>query len=277
MKSNVQSAATASYQRRRYRHVYRVARRFMEWARYDRRYRTRLTEELFRKHAIPFERQRVFELGFGSGELLLRFDTTSSIHGCDISESAVTTMQKDPRARDYQNPTFVHSSSSGDAVFPADEYDIVIASHVIEHVPDDLAMLRSMAAHTRLGGYALFFMPLEPPRHNPDHARSYTAAGFCELLTRAGFCAVDVRENFRYASHFVQSVNWPSRARLPVIGPLVEVAKTLALAVPPTGFVRWVEEPLERLHIAPYQLMVLARRVADGAPQEPVRALSCAG
>jgi hypothetical protein len=121
-------------------------------------------------------------------------------------------------------------------------------------------MLRTMAQHTRVGGYGLFFMPLEPPRHNPDHARTYTAAGFSKLLGEAGFTPVDVSENFRYASHFVQSVNWPSRARLPIVGPMVEVAKTLALAVPPTGFVRWVEEPLARLHIPPYQLMVLARR-----------------
>lgn len=262
MQNNVLRAATASYQRDRYRHVYRFPRRLMEWVRYDRRYRIRLIEDLFRRHAIPFERQRVFEFGFGSGEMLLRFDTTSVLHGCDISKSAVLQMQSDERAIGYRETCFVEPGADGVPVFPAEEYDIVIASHVLEHVPDDALTLRALASHLRPGGYGVFFMPLEAPRHNPDHARTYTAAGFSDLLRAVGFQPVEVTENFRYASHFVQTLNWPSRARLPVLGPLVEMVKALVLAVPPTGFVRWVEEPLARLHVSPYQLMVLARRPA---------------
>jgi hypothetical protein len=62
------------------------------------------------------------------------------------------------------------------------------------------------------------------------------------------------------ASHFVQIVNWPSRARIPLLGALVEAVKSLALALPPSFVARALEEPLARLHVSPTQLTVLAKR-----------------
>jgi len=152
------------------------------------------------------------------------------------------------------------ADAKGRPVFPGDGYDVVIASHVIEHVPNDGACLGVLAERTRLGGHGLFFLPLERPRHNPDHARTYTSAGFARLLAESGWEVVELQENFRYGGGWVQVVNWPSRRRLPVVGPLVEALKTVALALPPTALVRLLEEPLARLQVAPYQLMALARR-----------------
>jgi len=248
------------YQRKIYAQRYAHFRRVHDLLRYDARYRLLLMEELFREYGIPFEHQRVFELGFGTGSLLLRFDSTSVLHGSEISESAVCAMQNDARVSAYRETRFVLSADSGQPSFPGDQYDVVMASHVLEHVPDDLATLRRLSERTKPGGYGLFFLPLERPRHNPDHARTYTAAGFTRLLAQSDWTPVHVAENFRYASHFVQVLNWPSRARIPVLGKIVEAVKSLALAVPPTTFVRLVEEPLTRLHVRPYQLMVLAQR-----------------
>ncbi|MFT3928297.1 MAG: class I SAM-dependent methyltransferase [Myxococcales bacterium] len=252
--------AWVDQQRRVYARRYAHFRAVHDFLRYDARYRLFLMEELFRRHDIPFERQRVFELGFGTGSLLMRFDTSSSLHGSEISESAVNALRDDPRLASYAEADFRVASSDGNSSFPSSDYDIVIASHVIEHVPDDLHTLTQLAQHTRAGGYGLFFLPLERPRHNPDHARTYTAAGFSRLLSAAGFTPIHISENFRYASHLVQVINWPSRARIPLLGPVVEAIKSLALALPPTSLVRLVEEPLARLHVAPYQLMVLAQK-----------------
>lgn len=258
---NPHHAADPAYQRARYEAaLYDRFRPIQRWARYDGRYRLRLMEELFRRHAIPFERQRVFELGFGTGELLLRFDTTSALHGCEIASTAVRALERDPRLRGYDEVALTVAAEDGSPVFPGRAYDVVLASHVIEHVPSDAACLRALREHTRPGGHGLFFLPLERPRHNPDHARTYTSAGFARLLEETGWELVEMAENFRYGGGWVQVVNWPSRRRLPVVGPLVEALKTVALALPPTALVRLVEEPLARLHVAPYQLMALVRR-----------------
>ncbi len=253
-------AAQATYQRSLYAQRYARFRALHDFLRYDARYRLFLMEELFREYGIPFEHQRVFELGFGTGSLLLRFDGTSTLHGSEISESAVHGLSADPRVSAYKESRFVLSEDSGRPAFPGKDYDVVIASHVLEHVPSDADTLRLLSEHTKPGGYGLFFMPLERPRHNPDHARTYTAAGFTRLLEQTGWAPLHIEENFRYASHLVQVINWPSRARIPILGPLVEAIKSLALALPPTTLVRLVEQPLSALHVRPYQLMVLAQR-----------------
>ncbi len=263
-------------QRRLYAKRYGGFRMLHDFLRYDARYRLFLMEEVFRAHDIPFEHQRVFELGFGTGSLLLRFDTTSTLHGSELSESAVSALASDRRVAPYREVALRLSEADGMPCFPAEDYDVVIASHVLEHVTDDRQTLKALADHTREGGYGLFFLPLERPRHNPDHARTYTKAGFERLLTQTGWEPVQVSENFRYASHLVQVINWPSRARIPVLGVAVEALKTLALAIPPTGLVRLVEEPLAKLHVAPYQLMVLARKAQPAHAERESRAQSAA-
>jgi len=249
-----------THQRKTYARRYRAFRGLHDLLRYDARYRLLLMEDLFRHFDIPFEHQKVYELGFGTGSLLLRFDTSSTLHGAELSESAIAALRADPRAADYHELKLVSTGDDGSPRFPEQDYDIVLASHVLEHVPDDREALMALHAHLRPGGVALLFLPLERPRHNPDHARTYTAAGFTRLLREVGLEPIHVEENFRYASHLVQLVNWPSRRRVPVLGVLVEVIKSLLLALPPTGFVRLVEQPLRRLHVAPRQLMVLARK-----------------
>jgi SAM-dependent methyltransferase len=257
-----QSPLATEHQRRVYAQRYKHFRAVHDLLRYDARYRLFLMEQVFRAQDIPFEHQRVFELGFGTGSLLLRFDTTSTLHGSELSQSAIAALSADHRLAPYAQTHFTQCLDDGTPRFPAGDYDVVIASHVLEHVPDDLHTLRLLAEHTREGGYGLFFLPLERPRHNPDHVRTYTAAGFTRRLLSAGYTPLVVEENFRYASHLVQVINWPSRARLPLLGPLVEAIKSLALAIPPTSLVRLVEAPLAKLHVAPYQLMVLAQKVS---------------
>jgi SAM-dependent methyltransferase len=262
-------------QRRVYAKRYGCLRQVHDLLRYDARYRLFLLETLFKRFDIPFERQRVFELGFGTGSLLLRFDHTCALHGSELSESAVESLRRDARVRHYRELALLASDADGAPRFPGRDYDVVLASHVIEHVPDDRETLADLLAHMRPGGHAVFFLPLERPRHNPDHVRTYTAAGFSRLLREVGYETVFVEENFRYASHWVQVINWPSRARIPLLGTLVEVLKTTLLALMPTSLVRLVEEPLARLHVAPYQLMVLARKAPARLPAPPACTATC--
>lgn len=265
-------ADKADYQRRVYsRGMYSNNwwRKLRWFFRYDCQYRLLLMEELFRRHAIPFEHQKVFELGFGTGDLLFRFDSTSTLHGCEVTAEAVEAIETDDRLMRYAAAHFTCSDEDGVPIFPGHDYDIVLASHVLEHVPDDAAMLRELIRHVRPGGHGLFFLPLERPGHLPKlHARTYTAAGFSRLVEDNGWKLREVSENFRYASHLVQIINWPSRHKIPVVGKLVEAVKNVALGLPPTTFIRLVEEPLEWLHVSPRQLMVLAQRPAKKKPKQ---------
>ena len=75
-----------NYQQQVYHHdFYRSFRRLRWLFRYDCRYRLFLMEEVFRKHGVPFEHRRVYELGFGSGDLRMHTPSVpTSLNTCQL-------------------------------------------------------------------------------------------------------------------------------------------------------------------------------------------------
>jgi SAM-dependent methyltransferase len=90
--------------------------------------------------------------------------------------------------------------------FQADEFDLILCSHVLEHVPDDRKALSELYRVLRKGGQLLLLVPvvtrlsevIEDPSltdipsrwkqfGQDDHIRLYSAKGFAERITEAGF------------------------------------------------------------------------------------------
>jgi hypothetical protein len=266
MESNTQVmdaiAASPAVQRASYEGgFYRRLRRIRWLFRYDCRYRLLLMEDLFRRHQIPFEDQKVFELGFGSGDLLERFDHSCAVHGCEVSAEAVDVLMADPQMARYRERRFVVSDPQGHPSLPGDGYTVLIASHVLEHVPDDALALRTLAAHAHPEAHGLFFVPLERPcDQSPNHARTYSTAGFTRLLRQNGWEPVEVTENFRYQMQWLTWLDLPFKLGLPTLGKTVETVKNLIFGAAPASLNYLLEEPLAAVHAKPHQLMVLARR-----------------
>ena len=89
--------------------------------------------------------------------------------------------------------------------FADDEFDIVICSHVLEHVPDDAKAMREIRRILKPGGHALLLTPLatdglgteeDPSIHDPeeqdrrfgqwDHVRIYDRDDFLARMRAAG-------------------------------------------------------------------------------------------
>lgn len=100
------------------------------------------------------------------------------------------------------------------APFDDDSFDIVICSHVLEHVPDDAKAMSELLRVLKPGGHALLLTPLaldgagteeDPTINDPaeqerrfgqwDHVRIYGKEDFLDRLGRAGF-EVSVFEPF---------------------------------------------------------------------------------
>jgi len=252
-----------SHQRKVYENgFYRRFRRLRWLLRYDCRYRLLVMEELFSRHAVPFEHQKVYELGFGTADLLLRFDTSCMIHGCEVSEEAIDQLRCSVDLSAWRQAAFAAADERGAPVFPSSDYDVVIASHVLEHVPDDANTLLRLAQHTRPGGWGLFFVPLERPRRRHlHHARTYSQAGFLRLCQRCGWQVVEVEQNMRFDSP-QENLLITLERRSSALAGLVEGSKNLAFSLVPSGFLRLFEDPLKRLVFFARQLAVLARRPA---------------
>ncbi len=74
---------------------------------------------------------------------------------------------------------------------PTEAVDVVLALDVIEHVEDDAAFVRELAAHLRPGGRLLVTVPAHQALFGPHdvalgHFRRYSRAGLVALLAEAG-------------------------------------------------------------------------------------------
>jgi len=87
--------------------------------------------------------------------------------------------------------------------YPADSFDGILCSHVLEHIPDDRKAMRELCRVLKPGGWALFMVPLhgKPTEEDPnctdprererrfgqfDHVRSY-GIDLVQRLEESGF------------------------------------------------------------------------------------------
>ena len=73
----------------------------------------------------------------------------------------------------------------------------MIASHVLEHSPDDAASLRDIRRILRVGGRLAALIPLNERYEDPNHVRQYTSETFRSVCEGAGFRLLDGFENER--------------------------------------------------------------------------------
>jgi SAM-dependent methyltransferase len=106
---------------------------------------------------------------------------------------------------DLMQSGVTHRADITDTKLPAGSYDVVLANHVLEHIPDDRAAIAELFRLLRPGGFALLTVPVNATRpttyENPaiteaadrwahfsahDHVRYY-GLDFADRLAEAGF------------------------------------------------------------------------------------------
>jgi len=132
------------------------------------------------------EGKNILEVGCGCGDLLRVLERRGYRGlGIDISEEALAVAASVLSGRGISvarsTPEELH-----------EEYDLVIASEVMEHYQDDLLFLRQLAQRVRDGGRLLLTVPAHMRDWGPNddscgHIRRYERDQLLALLTRAGF------------------------------------------------------------------------------------------
>lgn len=84
-------------------------------------------------------------------------------------------------------------------VLGAATFDLVCAFEVLEHIDDDAGALAEWSAHLRPGGWLLLSVPAFQRRYGPadelvGHFRRYDPEDLREVLTKAGFTGVELRQ-----------------------------------------------------------------------------------
>lgn len=137
--------------------------------------------------ALPYLGDRPIEIGSGVGDYAEDF----ARHGVRITAS-----EADPRRLDQLRSRFAGHPlvTVRELTVPIDEdgdYSAVVAYNVLEHIPDDVAAVRSFARLSRPGGAVVLFVPAFPIAMSDldrriGHQRRYRRADLRRVLEEAG-------------------------------------------------------------------------------------------
>lgn len=145
---------------------------------------------------------RLLDVGCGNGDFLARMHASSyEVEGLepDPVASAVA------RGRGFR----VTTGPLAPGTFPANSFDVVTLSHVLEHLPDPVATLRVCRAVLRPGGRVVVVTPnarslgvrtFGPHWRGwevPRHLLIFTPTALAEAARHAGFAVVTVRTSGR--------------------------------------------------------------------------------
>ncbi len=105
-----------------------------------------------------------------------------------------------------------------DAAFPGEQFDLILFSHVLEHLPDPIPTLKAIRSKLKPGGFAFIGAPnvLLPPRNHLQanflarpHVCHYSSRTAHRILAKAGLAIAD-------------QDNWYPRGLRILAGPMVE-------------------------------------------------------
>ncbi len=201
----------------------------------------------------------VFELGFGTGRVLLSLPRDVGVYGGELSQTAVERATDVAKQLGFQKYEF-REYAGGAFPVGTDSVDVAIASHVLEHVDDDCGVLAEFHRILKRHGRLVIAVPINEKYSDPKHIRRYDESILTQTLSKCGFAVKFAFEN-EYLFHLVEKFYWEDyKKRLGLLGELWAVAFNVPAALLPWSCVRVCEAILRSLGFAARQLVVVAER-----------------
>lgn len=120
--------------------------------------------------SIPAERASAADLGCGSGVILSEILSMKPLwtgYGLDISEAAIKYARRVAEHKGVGERTVFRAIDIADLPFEDESLDLVVASEIIEHMPEPQRVVNEIARVLRPHGKIAITMPLES--HTPAH------------------------------------------------------------------------------------------------------------
>ncbi|MHB8580426.1 MAG: class I SAM-dependent methyltransferase [Ignavibacteriaceae bacterium] len=173
--------------------------------RYDTQYKVKSALFALRKVKFNDARKNIFEFGFGSGELLLRFHRASGIYGIEISPIAIDKMKnKMSKGKKIVND-FKLANKNDIYSFQKYGFDLIIASHVIEHLENTDEFIAQICYLMKDNGIVLIQIPINEEFKDPKHVKEFSTASLINYFEKKGFrCLISFENEFVF--HFVEAL-----------------------------------------------------------------------
>ncbi len=144
----------------------------------------------------PHLRGRVIEVGAGAGAISARY--VDRVEHATLVEPADNLSER-LRARFAGRPhVAVHGGSLETLPTPPAPFDAALMVNVLEHIDDDVGVLRALRSVLAPGGWLLLFVPAVPWLYGSldarvGHVRRYGRDELGAVVTRAGFAVETLR------------------------------------------------------------------------------------
>jgi glycosyltransferase involved in cell wall biosynthesis len=139
----------------------------------------------------PFIGDRVLEIGAGIGNMSVNLMPRSSYWATDVNPLYIDYLVSLRATRPYMD--VAHTDATALATYPAGQiFDTVVCLNVVEHLEDDLGVLRNIWNVLEDGGRAIVLVPCGPSLYGTldevlGHCRRYRIGQLVDLSQRAGF------------------------------------------------------------------------------------------
>jgi len=194
---------------------------------------------------------KILDYGCGWGATLLSLPKRHiQSFAYDICEEAVSSLAT---VMGFMGRPFRRADVETDGAIKPGGFDLVICSHVLEHVDDDVELLGQFVNAIRPGGGILINVPINEVWQDPKHVRRYDRAVLSEKMTRLGLKIAACVEADRWSAFLIshEMVDGEKRFDKKWCRGL-----RLALAIMPASFVAVAERALGPKW-QPQQLLIL--------------------
>lgn len=229
--------------------------------RYDTQIKKKTCLALLKKLNIDWSNKRIFEIGFGSGDILFSFPRSCELFGVELSASAVEQARTRAAKKGYTRYAFSLLDNSSSLSLPDHTVDLVIASHVLEHVPDEHETLREVSRVLKVGGVFVVLIPINERFADPHHVRKFSFESCKSLCEQQGFSFLFGFQN-ELIFYMVEKFYWNRTKKVWGIGAnAIRVLFNLLTAPLPFWIYRLLDGILEKVTgLPPRQAGLIFRR-----------------
>ena len=144
--------------------------------------------------------------------------------------------------------------------YPDNSFNLVIASHVIEHVEDHSLFVDEINRVLSTDGYCLLLIPINEKYDDPNHLRKYTTNSLISFLRKHNFSIIDYFEN-EYFFHLVESFyNKKLNTKWKIIDPIIVLIVNIPLALLPYKAILALENIFKWKNFLPRQSAILINK-----------------
>lgn len=180
-----------------FREVYQGRQAWLHRRSYMRIAKVLFSLRLLRRIGFFLRQKQIFDYGFGAGTLFFYLPKTAELYGVEQDETVCREVEGRLKGEGYENVTLRAISDTNWRTHPLllRSYDLIVCSHVLEHLPHPEELLGVLGTCLKPGGRILGLVPIHERTPNPHHLQTVDGLVVERWVEEAGLRLLLYEEN----------------------------------------------------------------------------------